>query len=173
MTGPTITATMIEGGRTRNAIPDTCTIAVDFRILPGMDPHHEQEALVEYLDTFEWPITHGPLQLNTPALNTDPKHPFCQDLLKVCNDTLLSRVSLRGEPYGTDAAWVSNLCPAIVLGPGDIGYAHAINEQIAISELTQAVALYKQIMLHPFHVNDEVPRLSVADARNSMWGECE
>lgn len=166
MTGPTITVTMIEGGRTRNAIPDTCTIAVDFRILPGMDPMHEQEALIEFLSTFDWPITHGPLQLNTPALSTDPKHPFCQDVLKVCSETLAHRVSLRGEPYGTDAAWVSDHCPAIVLGPGDICHAHAIDEQIAIAELTQAVALYKQIMLHPFQLNHETPQLSVANVQS-------
>ena len=42
---PTLTVTMIHGGRTRNAVPDECTIAVDFRILPGMDRRQSVDEL--------------------------------------------------------------------------------------------------------------------------------
>ncbi len=37
MTGPSLTVTTIQGGRTRNAVPDECTSAIDFRLVPGMD----------------------------------------------------------------------------------------------------------------------------------------
>ncbi|QEG35144.1 M20 family metallopeptidase [Bythopirellula goksoeyrii] len=175
MTGPTITVTMIEGGRTRNATADECKAAIDFRILPNMDPAREFETLVEYLETLEWQISHSPLQLMTPALSTDPKLPFCQDLLEICHENVSSRVALRGEPYGTDAAWVSNLCPAVVLGPGDISFAHAIDERVALSEVAQAVEVYKQIMLHSFKSGFEESQVvipnnlsdSVSDTMNS------
>lgn len=153
MTGPTISVTRIEGGRTRNATADRCKAAVDLRILPNMDPVREHETLIENLATLDWQISHSPLQLMAPALSTDPNLPFCQDLLRICRETVSSRVDLRGEPYGTDAAWVSDRFPAIVLGPGDISCAHAVDEQIPLSELTRAVEVYKRIMLHPFAQN--------------------
>ena len=148
MTGPLVTVTMINGGRTRNATPDECTIAVDFRVLPGMDPDCEKEALIDYLlGVVDAEITHGANQLTTPPLATDPDDPFCRRVLGVCRGVAGDQVALRGAPYGTDAAWVSDLCPAIVLGPGDIASAHAVNERVAIYEVVQAAEIYRRIML--------------------------
>lgn len=148
MTGPLVTVTMIHGGRTRNATPDECTIAIDFRVLPGMDPASEKEALIDYLmGVVEAEITHGPNQLITPPLATDPDNPFCRRVLAACRGVGGEHVALRGAPYGTDAAWVSDLCPSIVLGPGDIASAHAVNERVAITEVVQAAEIYRRIML--------------------------
>lgn len=148
MTGPLVTVTMIHGGRTRNATPDECTIAIDFRVLPGMDPDGEKEALIDYLlGVVDAEITHGPNQLTTPPLATDPDDPFCRRVLAVCRGVAGDLVALRGAPYGTDAAWVSDLCPAIVLGPGDIASAHAINERVAVDEVVRAAEIYRRIML--------------------------
>jgi acetylornithine deacetylase len=150
MTGPLVTVTMIQGGRTRNAVPDECTIAVDFRVLPGMDLDAEKNSLIEYLsDQADLRITHGANQLMTPPLNTDPDSPFCGRALAACREVAGSGIELRGAPYGTDAAWVSDLCPAIVLGPGDIASAHAIDERISIREVVDASRIYRRIMLEP------------------------
>jgi acetylornithine deacetylase len=150
MSGPTISVTQIAGGRTRNATPDECTVAVDYRVLPGMDPAEERAAIIARLESLPWKISHGPVQLMTPPLNTDPKSPLCEGVLSVCRGVIGSDVELRGEPYGTDAAWLGRTAPAIVLGPGDIRYAHAADEQIDVSALTDAVEIYKKIMMEPF-----------------------
>jgi acetylornithine deacetylase len=63
-------------------------------------------------------------------------------------------VGIQGAPYGTDAAWVGPLCPAIVLGPGDIRFAHAADERISLKELQQGIEVYKRMMMHPF---DQLP----------------
>jgi len=167
MSGPMITVTTIQGGRTRNAIPDECTIAVDFRFLPGMDPTAERETLIEYLRTLDCKITHGPLQLMTPPLSTDPELPFCREVESICRRTVSDDVRLSGEPYGTDASWVSHLCPAIVLGPGDISSAHAVDEYISLVELTQAVEVYKSIMLQPVKQNPPKPIVATSYDANS------
>ncbi|MEQ8847281.1 M20/M25/M40 family metallo-hydrolase [Botrimarina sp.] len=150
MTGPLVTVTMIRGGRTRNATPDECTIAVDFRILPGMDPTAEKQRLVEYLDReLDLKIRHGENQLMTPALATDPESELCEAALTACRAVAGDHVRLRGAPYGTDAAWVSDLCPAVVLGPGDIAFAHAIDERVAISQVVASAEIYHRLMLEP------------------------
>ena len=66
LSGPTLTVTMIHGGRTRNAVPDECTIAVDFRILPGMDRRQTVDELFAALETLEIPITHSEFQCFAP-----------------------------------------------------------------------------------------------------------
>lgn len=151
MTGPLATVTKVQGGRTRNATADECTIAVDFRILPGMVAEDEKRKLTEFLrDRLTWKLTHRENQLMTPPLNTDPKSPFCSRLLEICREVTGRRLQLRGEPYGTDAAWVSDLCPAVVLGPGDIAHAHAVDEWVAIDEVVRAAQIYREIMTTNF-----------------------
>ena len=150
MTGPMITVTKITGGRTRNVVPDGCTVAIDFRVLPGMDPAVERESVIEYLSSLPWKISHSPVQLITPPLDTNPHSPLCDEALSVCRDVIGAGAQIKGAPYGTDAAWVGGSCPAIVLGPGDIRFAHTADERISLNELRQGVEVYKRIIMHPF-----------------------
>lgn len=151
MTGPLVTVTMIRGGRTRNATPDECTIAIDFRILPGMEPSEEKRRLIEYLDReLDLCISHSENQLMTPALATDPESELCHAALAACRAVAGESVCLQGAPYGTDAAWVSDLCPAVVLGPGNIAFAHAVDERVAINQVVQSADIYHRLMLEPY-----------------------
>lgn len=51
-------------------------------------------------------------------------------------------------PYGTDGIHLQNVVnQMIVLGPGDIGVAHTVGESIPLSELTQAVDVYEQMIV--------------------------
>jgi acetylornithine deacetylase len=151
MSGPTITVTTIAGGQTRNATPDECTIAVDFRVMPGMDPAAERKLVIDKLGSLPWQISHSQVQVLTPSLNTDPRSAFADDILSICRRIKGPESIIQGEPYGTDAAWTNGRCPSIVLGPGNIRSAHAVDEHIDLEELRQAVEIYKQIMTHPFN----------------------
>lgn len=150
LTGPTLTVTQIAGGRTRNATPDECTISIDFRIVPGMDPLAERDAIIDHLTTLPWEITHSDVQLMTPPLDTPFDSPLSQQVLSICQKVVDPRLELQGVPYGTDAAWAGRRCPCIVLGPGDIRHAHSVDEQISLVELAKAVELYQHIMLDAF-----------------------
>lgn len=154
LTGPTITVTQIHGGRTRNATPDECTIAVDFRVVPGMNPADERDAVIERLTSLPWEISHSPVQLLTPPLDTAPDSPLSRRAVEVCRAVIGEDVQPQGAPYGTDAAWAGRLCPAIVLGPGDIRYAHAVDEEVSLREVADAAEIYQRLMLEAF---DEFP----------------
>ncbi|MCC6731009.1 MAG: M20 family metallopeptidase [Chthonomonadales bacterium] len=145
-TGPTITVTMIAGGRTRNAVPDECTLAVDFRVVPGMDPLRAREEAMRALDATGLPITHSEVQLWTPALDTPPNHPLVVLALEACRRHAGDGIAVRGEPYGTDAAWIADRAPAIVLGPGDIAHAHAVDERVSIAALVACARIYRELM---------------------------
>ena len=138
---------MIHGGRTRNAMPDECTIAVDFRLLPGMDLPTELAALCRQLDTLGLQIRHSDLQLATPPLNTSMTDPFSVSTLEICRRYAGPSIDLAAVPYGTDAAWVSDRAPALVLGPGSIVSAHAIDEHVDINEVVTCAEIYRDIAL--------------------------
>jgi len=146
--GPTLTVSMIHGGRTRNAVPDECTMAVDFRILPGMNPTLAREDVIGALATIKYGISHSETQLVTPPLATSPDDPFCLATLDICRRiTQRPDLEVAGAPWGTDAAWVADRAPAIVLGPGTTDTAHAIDENIRIDEVVAGALVYREIML--------------------------
>ncbi|MBF89193.1 MAG: hypothetical protein CMG75_05910 [Candidatus Marinimicrobia bacterium] len=150
MTGPMLTVTMIKGGRTRNAVPDLCTLSIDHRVVPGMDPMMARKTVINRLEKIEnASFTHKTPQLITPPLATNPENSACQTILKICRKHQ-NNIELRGEPYGTDAAWIADKAPALVLGPGDITYAHAIDERIALDDVVTGAKIYRDIMLTRF-----------------------
>ena len=100
------------------------------------------------LGSLEVAVEHRPLQLSTPALATRRDDPFSRTVLEHCRRATESPgLDFAGAPYGTDAAWVTDLCPAIVLGPGSIDYAHAIDERIDVDEVVRCARLYADIIL--------------------------
>jgi acetylornithine deacetylase/succinyl-diaminopimelate desuccinylase-like protein len=158
LTGPSIVVTMIRGGRTRNAVADECSLAVDFRVTPGMDPAEARRELNQYLldraaaAGAAWKLSFGEPQITTPPLATAPDAAFSRQVLDICRREL-NRPDLRflGAPYGTDAAWVSDRCPAIVLGPGSIDVAHSVVEHVDINEVVTCSRMYRDIVLSEYH----------------------
>jgi len=58
--------------------------------------------------------------------------------------TLAERLSGRAvttAPYGTDATVLAAIAPTVIMGPGDVGYAHQPNEQVQVADLVALVPL--------------------------------
>lgn len=153
MSGPTLTVAMIRGGRTRNAVPDECTIAVDFRILPGMDRQASVDELLTALAALAIPISHSEFQCFAPALNTTLDDPLVTATLTYCSETLGRDVEPAGAPYGSDACWAPEGVPAILLGPGDIASAHAVDECVDLVQVMQCANVYRQLLLKDWAAN--------------------
>jgi acetylornithine deacetylase/succinyl-diaminopimelate desuccinylase-like protein len=147
ISGPTLTVTMIQGGRTRNAVPDECTLAVDFRILPGMDRRQSIDELFAALANLDVSITHSDFQIFAPALNTSPNDPLVTAALANCSETLGRDVTPTAAPYCSDACWAPAGVPAILLGPGDIARAHAVDECVDVVQIMQCANIYRYLLL--------------------------
>lgn len=147
MTGPTLTVTTIQGGRTRNAVPDECTIAVDLRVLPGMDPAEARQEVIQVVSRVDAEVAHRDVQIMTPPLSTPPDHPFVRGVLDICRARRGQPVGAMGVPYGTDAAWMPGGAPAIVLGPGNVAAAHAPDEYIEVAQCAECAELYRDLVM--------------------------
>jgi acetylornithine deacetylase len=147
LTGPRITVSMIQGGNAPNIVPDRCTAVVDYRIMPGLDPMAEYRKATEHLASLGADISHQEPKVVLPPLSTDPGHAAVAVIAELCRSVLGRPVDPEGAPYGTDASRMPDGVPAVVIGPGDIQYAHVVDEQIRVDELLQGAEIYRRCML--------------------------
>jgi acetylornithine deacetylase len=128
----TVNVGTISGGKQPNIVPDSCSIQIDRRTLPGeteASVHREIAALLE-LKKLSATISSAKLA-PALALETDDKLPLVQAFLRSVGQ---SRPA--GVDYFCDAAVLSaGGIPSVVFGPGDIAQAHTADEWISLAEL--------------------------------------
>lgn len=127
-------AGVVAGGHQVNIIPETCTLDLEARAIPGVDPtgllapvKARAEALVVDGFLVEW----TPMSAY-PALSLPRDAALAALLTELTAEAPLAAVS-----YGTEAGlYQAAGVDAIICGPGDIDRAHKPNEYILASELT-------------------------------------
>jgi succinyl-diaminopimelate desuccinylase len=133
----TCTPTMVRAGVQQNAIPDTCELVVDRRLLPGDTPEdalRELEAVVGSEATVE-PLHHPFAPSEIPA-----DSPFVSRVLDTVEAVTGRREPVVGTPYGSDVRNLINDAgiEAVTFGPGDVRGAHCPDERLDLAELRQA-----------------------------------
>ncbi|TPI82006.1 acetylornithine deacetylase [Mesorhizobium sp. B2-8-9] len=126
-------AGVIAGGQSVNIIPDCCTLDLEARAIPEIDPagllapvKAQAEALAARGYAVEWtPVSAYPA-LSLPQ----------DSALSVLMGELTGAAPLAAVSYGTEAGlYQAAGLDAIICGPGDIGRAHKPDEYILESEL--------------------------------------
>jgi acetylornithine deacetylase/succinyl-diaminopimelate desuccinylase-like protein len=147
-----LTVTLISGGAGINVVPERCEIQYDRRIVPGQ---RGQDALAEIdgaLDAVRQMRPGVGIEREEPwllgdSLDTDPASPIAAVAAEACRAVGI-KPELQQVPYGSDASKFGEAgIPALVFGPGDIAYAHAVGEYMPIADLRQAVAFYREVAL--------------------------
>jgi succinyl-diaminopimelate desuccinylase len=120
-----LNAVAITGGIAGNVIPDSCTVAVNFRFAPDRDHDDAINYCRQVFDGLELVVTDF-----APAARPGLDRPIAQEFL----------AAVGGQPrakYGwTDVARFAALgIPAVNFGPGDPGKAHADDEHCRVDEL--------------------------------------
>jgi acetylornithine deacetylase/succinyl-diaminopimelate desuccinylase-like protein len=139
----------IEGGISRNMVPDRCMFRIAKRWLPGDSPEairaeleaairaarpEAQVSLVREADMERVP--HPPLEL-------EPGHPLIHTLAEAISHVTGQSPALLGWAAFTDGALLQAAgIPTIVFGPGDLALAHGDEEHIVLSELVTAAEIY-------------------------------
>jgi succinyl-diaminopimelate desuccinylase len=142
---PTAAVTTVTGGQAVNVIPDSARFTVDVRTLPGQD-HGE---LLAQLRRMFGPEAEIEVLTDFRGYSTRPDAPAVQPLLDLLARRLGKRPAPAGAPYFTDAsALVPGFhdAPTIVIGPGLSEQCHKTDEHIALSDIHDAVELYRDLI---------------------------
>ncbi|WP_428264204.1 M20/M25/M40 family metallo-hydrolase [Haliangium sp.] len=139
MRGLCMNVAAIDGGVAFNVIPDSATLSFSVRPPPGFDTAGFEAALARAVDAAGAGI----------ALETTlAAEPFaCRD-----QGWYERLIGDRASDYGpldfwTEAAlWSAHGVDAVVIGPGDIGHAHAPDEHVTLDDLGWAVDLFSHVL---------------------------
>ena len=160
---PTWSVGTIRGGAAVNIVPDTCTIEVDRRLVPGETPEVALDQVDRLIAAFRerkpaLRVLREPPFVASFPLETEPAAPIVQ-AAQVAREHLLGAAPLGDAAYGTDASLLAHLggIPSLVFGPGDIAVAHGPDEYLDLQELVRAVAVYEAIALAFDPANREHP----------------
>ena len=150
--GPsTLNIGVIAGGQQVNFVPDTCTIDIDVRMVPGQTAYGVIEALRNCIaeaasDDSLLDATVEPPYFSAAAVGTDESEAIVVSAVNACRE-VTGVVTVEGVPYGTDGSpFGERGVPTVVLGPGSIDQAHGAVEWVECEQVVRAVDIYERIM---------------------------
>jgi succinyl-diaminopimelate desuccinylase len=142
---PTMNVGTFEGGQGVNLVPDSASIGVDIRTVPGMD-HTRLRARLQTLlgedvelDVFS----------DMDAVWTEPRGEWVERVFEIAGSHLGARPAPRAQTYNTDAGNLLKVyrgAPTVVLGPGEASQAHQTDEWCSMERIRQAQAIYEALI---------------------------
>ncbi|MES2310382.1 MAG: M20/M25/M40 family metallo-hydrolase, partial [Verrucomicrobiota bacterium] len=147
---PQCSINTIHGGVQVNIIPDTCSIEIDRRLIPGETPDSVKETFEKMFET---------LRQQNPELKVSQKN-FHEDppMVDLVSGKLLPQVQSLlkvrgidpkpcGAPFTTNGSTYADIgIPTIVMGPGDLAQAHTVDEYVEVSQVELGVEIYRDLM---------------------------
>lgn len=149
---------VIKGGSQPSTVADSCTLQIDRRYIPGetvesviAEYQHIMDKIKQQDPDFNAEIIRMPnnmLTLDHLYLMTPPEDPIVSAVKESIEEVILKEPEITRKRGWTDAALLSNYgnIPTVVFGPGEISFSHTKDERVKISELTDAVEIYKRII---------------------------
>ncbi|KAA5966514.1 acetylornithine deacetylase [Pantoea sp. M_9] len=143
---PTMNFGHIHGGDAANRICACCELHMDIRPLPGLSLNDLDGLLNEALApvSARWPgrLTVSELHPPIPGYECPVDH----ELVTVVEKLL--GVPTEVVNYCTEAPFIQQICPTLVLGPGSIEQAHQPDEFIDTAFIKPTHALITQVVQH-------------------------
>lgn len=147
---PTCNVGLISGGSTANAVPDTCQIWLDRRMIPGENPDGVQAELRRVIESVD--ISPASVLINgfvysrwfDSALQTDLGGTF----LSCVRDALDDDPGPIGYLPGSDAKHLMDLARGdmIIFGPGSYEVAHAADEHVMLSDYQMTTGILLEFL---------------------------
>lgn len=127
-----MTVTIINAGTQHNVIPDQCTYTVDVR---SNECYTNQEIYDIVCQHVQSEVKARSYRLNSSSI--DISHPLLQRAIEMGRTPF-------GSPTLSDQAL---MCfPSMKMGPGNSNRSHTADEYILVSELEEAMLIYKQML---------------------------
>jgi acetylornithine deacetylase/succinyl-diaminopimelate desuccinylase len=149
---PKLHMSTIEGGTGWSVVPESCSLRLERRNLPGEQKDvavREVRKVVDDLSAedpeFRATVTEV---LQQPAMRVSRREPIVRAVSAAYESVMRRRATVVGIPYWTDAALLVNGAgiPTCVFGPGDITQAHSADEFISVDEVVKAASIFERTM---------------------------
>ncbi|MBP3142923.1 acetylornithine deacetylase [Aliivibrio fischeri] len=141
---PTLNLGHIHGGDSPNRICGCCELHYDVRPLPGISLDGLNNMLRDALKEVEakWPgrIDITPLHEPIPGYECSADSPIVTSTADICGQ------DVETVNYCTEAPFLQDLCPTLVLGPGSIEQAHQPDEYLAFSFIDPTISVLSKLM---------------------------
>ena len=148
-TGPVIVVATIDGGSAMNMVPDECVLGISRRLMPSEnkeDAIRDFQCILDQLKAEDpefkaeikvWPQYRPPLDLPVDA-------PIIAAIQKAHKVVRGADLPLGGKDGGTDASFIVNATgmPMPIYGPGEYRIMAALDENITVDDLIDAVKVY-------------------------------
>jgi acetylornithine deacetylase/succinyl-diaminopimelate desuccinylase-like protein len=112
------------------------TVRIKYRYSASIDP-------LPVLTAVREAAARSGLALDEAREGLPPELPATHPLIALAAE--LTGIAASTAAYGTDASQLQAIAPCVVMGPGDIAVAHTPNESVRLSELADAVPLYRRM----------------------------
>ena len=142
----------ISGGVALNVIPASCMISIDRRVLPTETEEQATREIVEVVNGAVRVTSGARAQVRkvrfVPPASIDSKEPIVAAAEQAASAILGRPVQAAGFSATCDMTYLVNNAgiPTVILGPGEIGVAHQVNEHIAVDQMALAVDVYSRII---------------------------
>ena len=151
---PSLAITQILGGQAPNVIPDSCTITLDRRLVPGDTLRVALDEILAVLDrersidnSLKFSVKET---IGIEPCNISPEEPIAKTVKNSIFQIKGEKQDFSGFPATCDM-WClmekANI-PTMILGPGKLSMAHKANESITIDDLYEAAKIYAAIALN-------------------------
>ena len=136
---PSCNVGVIQGGSTANAVPDSCAVYLDRRMIPGEDPIDVQRELEAVIAAVE--VAPAQIGIGDYLVSNGFESTIESALARTLMDTVRARLNAPPGPIGylpgSDAKHLTDSLRGemIIFGPGSYEVAHAFDEYVALDEL--------------------------------------
>ena len=135
---PTCNIGVIEGGSTANAVPDSCAIYLDRRMIPREEPEAvkaELRALIDGLDLAPATASIGDF-VYSPWFDSSLDSDYARTFLACVREAIKDDPGPVGYLPGSDAKHLTDVARGdmIIFGPGSYEVAHSADEHVLLSD---------------------------------------
>lgn len=129
-----VSVTMIKCGSQHNVVPDLCEFVADVRTTDAYSNHETVELLRKCV---KW-STLTPRSTRVHASVIDKGHPLVKAAVNLGKQPFVSQTT-------SDMALMYDI-PSLKIGPGDSARSHSADEYILISEISEAIETYTELI---------------------------
>jgi acetylornithine deacetylase len=142
---PTLSVGTIRGGVSVNIVPESATIEIDRRLVPGEEPETAWRHVVDFVARESGAsehIEHERPFMQSRGLSDRDNHWLAEKVVAAAHGVTGKPAATIGVAFGTDAAAITAAgVPSVVFGPGSIEQAHTADEWVPMDEVEQAAEI--------------------------------